>query len=231
VSARKRAIGNRSLALLLSVSVAAPAVALAERAVEAPIPDINAFEAGSADGVPKASLSQSLQVPSGGRPLTFALVKDIPPPLNAALDRSQCRTTDDLLARNPVLIFRPADGYRVMALVTCQAITPYSLAFQFDRSIDVEPSPMTFPLAAPTGGISASQRPGLMNWDPDARTLSAWRGQDFCPSREIRHTYRQGGGELNGFALARIEHRVLRCTTPEAEWQTLWQAPAWNLQQ
>jgi hypothetical protein len=46
----------------------------------------------------------------------------------------------------------------------------------------------------------------------------------------VRHTYRQSGGELNGFALARIEHRLLRCATPETDWQTLWQAPAWNLQ-
>jgi hypothetical protein len=69
-----------------------------------------------------------------------------------------------------------------------------------------------------------------MSWDPETRTLSAWRGQDHCPAREVRHTYRQSGGELNGFALARIEHRLLRCAMPEADWQTLWQAPTWNLQ-
>ena len=60
-------------------------------------------------------------------------------------------------------------------------------------------------------------------------TLSAWRGSDTFPARELRHVYRRGGGDLNGFALSRIEQRQLcqlRCTTPEADWQMLWQSPA-----
>lgn len=210
--------------------IAAPALAIAQVATD--LQELEAFESRSAaQAAPQAPVSQPIQVPSGGRPLAVVQVKDIPSQLNAAAERAQCRMTDELLARSPVLIFRPADGYRVMALVTCQAVLPYSRAFQFDRSVEAEPMPMTFPLASPGGGISASQLPGLISWDPDTRTLTAWRGQDFCPAREVRHTYRQSGGELNGFALAKIEHRVLRCATPEADWQVLWQAPAWNLQQ
>lgn len=227
--ARKRAHRTKGGVLIAWLLVAAPAAAIAQVATD--LQELEAFESRSAaQAAPQAPISQSIQVPSGGRPLTVVQVSDIPPLLNVAAERAQCRMTDELLARNPVLIFRPADGYRVMAVVTCQAIMPYSRAFQFDLSVELEPTPMTFPLASPSGGISASQLPGLMSWDPDTRTLTAWRGQDFCPAREVRHTYRQSGGELNGFALARIEHRLLRCATPETDWQTLWQAPAWNLQ-
>ena len=162
--------------------------------------------------------------------LTFATMKDIPPPLTAAVARTECKIAEYLFASHPVAIFRPADGHRVMAVVPCQAIVPFSRAFLFERTLDVEPIPMTFPVVAPTGGISASSRPGLLHWDPQNGNLSAWRGQDYCPSREIRHIYRQVGGELNGFALTRVEHRQVRCTTTEADWQTLWQSPAWNLQ-
>ena len=157
-------------------------------------------------------------------------VDRIPRQLKAAIDRSNCSLTDALVAKYPVLIFRPADGRRVMAMVPCFGITPDSRAFLFDRSVEMEPSLMTFPVVAPTGGIQRVEpaRPDeLGGADQDAH---AWRGSDVCPARELRHTYRQGGGELNGFALSKVEHRRLRCTTPEADWQTLWQSPAWNLQ-
>jgi hypothetical protein len=171
-----------------------------------------------------------IQVPSGGRALTIARIEDIPKQLGAAVERTQCQVAEHLLTNHPVLIFRPADGYRVMAVVPCHAIVPFSRAFLFEHSLENEPAPMTFPVVAPNGGISASSQPGLIAWDAQTRTLSAWRGNDYCPAREVRHTYRQVGGELNGFALTRIEHRMLRCTAPEADWQPLWQSPAWNLQ-
>jgi hypothetical protein len=155
----------------------------------------------------------------------------IPRQLRTAIERDKCNVTETLMAKYPVLIFRPADGRRVMAVVPCFQLTPDSRAFLFDRSVEHEPTPMTFPVVAPTGGISASNRPGLMTWEPQTMTLTAWRGSDTCPARELRHVYRQGGGELNGFALSRIEHRQLRCTVPEADWQLLWQSPVWNLPQ
>lgn len=172
----------------------------------------------------------AIQVPSGGQPFIITRVAAVPSQLMAAIDRANCALNDSLVAKYPVLIFRPADGRRLMAIVPCFGITPDSRAFLFDRSVDMEPSPMTFPVVAPTGGFSASNQPGLMTWEVQTRTLIAWRGSDVCPARELRHTYRQGGGELNGFALSRVEHRRLRCTTPEADWQTLWQSPVWNLQ-
>ena len=179
---------------------------------------------------PPRADKDTIQVPSGGQPFIVTQVERIPRQLRAAIDRSKCNLTEPLVAKYPVLIFRPADGRRLMATVTCFGITPDSRAFLFDQSVEMEPSLMTFPVVAPTGGFSASSQPGLMIWEAQTRTLTAWRGSDVCPARELRHTYRQGSGELNGFALSKVEHRRLRCTTPEADWLTLWQSPVWNLQ-
>jgi hypothetical protein len=209
---------------LLVALMAAPRAAIAQNGVTDR--EFETFRA-PASAVPYSS---AIQVPSGGRPLIIAAVKDIPRQLMAAAGRAKCKLTDGLLARHPVLIFRPADGYRVMALVPCQMVAFHTQAFQFELSVETEPAPMTFPVVALNGGISASQRPGLMSWDPQTTTLTATRSSEVCPALETRHSYRQGGGELNGFVLIKIEHRALRCGAPEAEWQTLWQAPSWKLQ-
>jgi len=193
------------------------------------VPQLNPGEPPTAVTAPPPTDHDVIQVPSGGRPFVVTQVDRIPRQLKSAIDRAACGPTDALVAKYPVLIFRPADGRRLMATVPCFGITPDSRAFLFDRSVEMEPSLMTFPVVAPTGGFSASSQPGLMIWEAQTRTLTAWRGSDVCPAREFRHTYRQGSGELNGFALSKVEHRRLRCTTPEADWQTLWQSPAWNL--
>jgi hypothetical protein len=214
----------RALAVLCLV---APAETRAQDASVLVKPELEVPDTPSAIGAP---VTNELQVPSGGRALAIKRIQDIPKPLEDAAKRAQCQVAEHLLTNHPVLIFRPADGYRVMALVPCHAIVPFSRAFLFEQSPENEPVPMTFPVVAPNGGISASSQPGLMTWDAQTRTLVAWRGNDSCPARELRHTYRQVGGELNGFALTRIEQRMLRCTTPESDWQALWQSPAWNLQ-
>ena len=213
--------------VLLAV-VAAAAPASAEDSLKS---EFNMEAPPSAADAPAPTDFDPIQVPSGGRPLMVARFDAIPRQLRTAIERDKCNVTETLMAKYPVLIFRPADGRRVMAVVPCFQLTPDSRAFLFDRSVEHEPTPMTFPVVAPTGGISASNRPGLMTWEPQTMTLTAWRGSDTCPARELRHVYRQGGGELNGFALSRIEHRQLRCTAPEADWQLLWQAPVWNLPQ
>lgn len=177
-----------------------------------------------------APANESIQVPSAGRAQLVTRVQAVPPVLMAAVARVSCEITDPLLAKYPVSIFRPADGRWVMALVPCSSQVPESRGFMFDRAVDAEPSPMMFPVVAPSGGFTASHLPGLLAWDAQTRTLTAWRGSETCPGRELRHSYRQGGGELNGFALSKVEHRRLRCATPESEWQMLWQAPVWKLQ-
>ena len=194
------------------------------------MPEFLPGEPPTAVTAPPAAEHDTIQVPSGGRPYVVSRIDGIPRQLKAAIDRAGCNLTDSLVAKYPVLIFRPADGRRLMAMVPCFGITPDSRAFLFEHSVEMEPSLMTFPVVAPTGGFSASSQPGLMSWEAQTRTLTAWRGSDHCPARELRHTYRQGSGELNGFALSKVEHRRLRCTTPEAGWQTLWQSPVWNLQ-
>jgi hypothetical protein len=223
VSARRRGRRTTAVAVLAVVLTAAPAVAQ-----DAAVPDFDAGDPLSSVAAPPTT--DDIQVPSGGRPLVLTRFDAIPRQLKTAIERTNCNVTDSLIAKYPVLIFRPADGRRLMAVVPCFGITPDSRAFMFDRSVELEPSPMTFPVVAPTGGFSASSQPGLMAWEAQTRTLTAWRGSENCPAREVRHTYRQGSGELNGFALSKVEHRRLRCTTPEADWQTLWQSPVWNLQ-
>jgi hypothetical protein len=225
VSARRYGRGTSAVALL--------AVLLTASAVTAQgVGEPQSFpgEPPNAATAPPPADQDTIQVPSGGRPFIVTQIDRIPRQLKAAVDRSNCSLNEALVAKVQVLIFRPADGRRLMATVPCFGITPDSRAFLFDRSVEVEPSWMTFPVVAPTGGFSASSRPGLITWEAQTRTLMAWRGSDVCPARELRHTYRQGSGELNGFALSKVEHRRLRCTTPEADWQTLWQSPAWNLQ-
>lgn len=210
--------------------LAALVTATAAFAQRAAMPDLNPGEPPTSITAPPPLADDTIQVPSGGQPFIVTQVERIPRQLRAAIDRNNCNLSEPLVAKYPVLIFRPADGRRLMATVPCFGITPGSRAFLFDRSVEMEPSLMTFPVVAPTGGFSASSQPGLMIWEAQTRTLTAWRGSDVCPARELRHTYRQGSGELNGFALSKVEHRRLRCTTPEADWQTLWQSPVWNLQ-
>jgi hypothetical protein len=198
-------------------------------AQDAGSPDLDRFPTSSILSQ-SATQTETIQVPSGGRPLVVSRMDAIPDQLKVAIDRASCAVAEGVLAKIPLLIFRPADGKRVMAVTPCRGITFDSRAFVFERSVDVEPALMTFPVVAPTGGFSASSQPGLMSWDAQSATLTAWRGSDVCPAREIRHTYRQGSGELNGFALSKVEHRQLRCGASEADWSTLWQSPAWNLQ-
>lgn len=225
MSARRHGRGTSTVALL-AVALTATAAA----AQPASLPGLNPGEPPTEITAPPPTDYDTIQVPSGGQPFVVTQVDRIPRQLRAAIDRSSCDLNEQLVAKFPVLIFRPADGRRLMAMAPCFGITPDSRAFLFDRSVEMEPTLMSFPVVAQTGGFSASSRPGLMTWEAQTRTLTAWRGSDVCPARELRHTYRQGGGELNGFALSKVEHRRLRCATPEADWQTLWQSPVWNLQ-
>lgn len=222
--ARRDGHGKQTVAALATLLWTAAAIAQ-----DGVPPSLTPDEPVAAVTAPAAAEHDPIQVPSGGRPLIVARPSAIPRQLKAAIDRANCTLTEVLTARYPVLIFRPADGRRLMAVAPCFDAVPGSRAFLFDRSVEQEPSPMAFPVAAPTGGFSASLQPGLITWEALTRTLTAWRGSDQCPAREMRHTYRQASGELNGFALSKVEHRRLRCTTPEADWQTLWQSPAWNL--
>src|SRR6185436_1600809 len=159
VSARAHRRGEAAAAARAVLLTAAPAMAQ-----DAAMPDFNAGEPLSVTA-PPAVEPDSIQVPSGGRPLIVTRFDDIPRQLKAAIGRVNCNVTAPLVAKYPVLIFRPADGRNLMAVVPCFGVTPDSRAFLFDRSVETEPSPMTFPVVAPSGGFSASSQPGLMSWE------------------------------------------------------------------
>jgi hypothetical protein len=115
-----------------------------------------------------------------------------------------------------------------MALVPCGGISLHHIAFMFDRSIRAEPSLMLFPVMAHGGGFSATEGAGVMKWDPAAKTLIATQTTDLGGSPIARHTYLHGGGQLNGFALVKVERGKQGFNGGE-DWQTLWEARAWEL--
>jgi hypothetical protein len=180
---------------------------------------------GNLQAAPKHQ-SPALHVPAGGEPLRVARSADVPRQLRSAIDRAKCQLLDSILAKTPVVIFQPSPEHRVMAVVPCNALVTYSLAFVFERATEAEPKLVMFPIVAASGGFSATDSPGLMTWDPAAKTLTAVAGSDYCTARETRHTYRHGQGDLNGFVLVKAEHRKQLCES-EAPWTLVWEAQPW----
>jgi len=78
------------------------------------------------------------------------------------------------------------------------------------------------------GRVSASETPGLLSWNPNARMLVAVQGNDECDGVVARHTYRhdgrRSGDDLNGFALAKVERAKLGCFGARENWETVWEA-------
>jgi hypothetical protein len=170
-----------------------------------------------------------IRTPPDGEPWRIERIEDIPPQLLSAIKRTYCRLDDSIFHEFPIQIFRPA-GSKPMAIVPCGAIIYYSYAFLFDRNIRDEPSLMMFPVMAFPDGFSASANPGLITWDPKAETLVAFRGHDVGCQPVWRHTYRHGRGELNGFALVKVERGRLHCGNDmDNQWQVLWEASPWNV--
>ena len=120
-----------------------------------------------------------------------------------------------------------------MAIVPCVGIVHYGRAFLFERDLRSAPRPLAFPVMAIAGQVSASETPGLMSWSPSARTLFALQGNDVCDGVIARHTYRHdgrsgspggpGGGDLNGFALTKVERGRLGCGGAGENWQVIWE--------
>lgn len=163
------------------------------------------------------------RVPPDGQTWRIERVADIPPRLLAAMQQADCRQADATLLVFPIDIFRPAPGYRPMAIVPCSGIVLYGRAFL----LDPEPRPLAFPVMAFAGRLSTTEMPGLLTWNPIGRTLVAFQGNDVCEGVVARHTYRHDGrgGDLNGFALAKVERGKLGCGAGE-NWQVIWQTDA-----
>jgi hypothetical protein len=167
-----------------------------------------------------------IRLPVDGEPLRIRRIAEFPRRLRTAIDRAQCPLLDSILAQTPAVIFQPSPTHRVMAVVHCNALIAYSLGFVFDRTTETEPRLVMFPVMAPDGGFSASDTPGRINWDAATKTLTAVIESDYCMVPEIKHTYQHGRGDLNGFALVKVEHRRQLCEG-EAPWQLVWEAQAW----
>jgi len=164
------------------------------------------------------------RIPTDGQPWRIERAADVPPALAAALKQADCRQNEAMMVTFPIELFRPK-GSQPMAIVPCSGITLYGRAFVFER--DGAPRPLTFPVMPFRGRVNASEMPGVLAWNPQAKTLIALEGNDVCEGTVTRHTYRHderhGGDDLNGFALVKVERGKLGCNGASENWQVMWE--------
>jgi hypothetical protein len=168
------------------------------------------------------------RVPPNGQSLRIDRTADLPATFVAAFRRADCRQDDTMLFTFPIELFRPGTSSRPMMIVPCNGLALYGRAFVLDPGSPNEPRALVFPMMALPGRVSASETPGLLSWNPNARTLVAVQGNDECDGVVARHAYRhddrRGGDDLNGFALAKVERAKLGCFGARENWETLWEA-------
>jgi len=173
-----------------------------------------------------AAHAQDPRIPPDGQPWRIERAADVPPALAAALKQAECRQSEAMLLTFPIELFRPA-GSRVMAIAPCSGVTLHGRAFVFDYDTLTAPRALTFPVMPFPGRVNASETPGVLTWNPFARTLIALEGNDVCEGTVTRHTYRHderhGGDDLNGFALVKVERGKLGCNGASENWQVMWE--------
>jgi len=164
------------------------------------------------------------RIPPDGQPWRIERTADVPPALAAALKQAECRQSEAMLVAFPIELFRPK-GSQPMAIAPCSGITLYGRAFVFER--DGTPRALAFPVMPFPGRVNASEMPGVLAWNPNAKTLVALQGNDVCEGTVTRHTYRhderRGGDDLNGFALVKVERGKLGCNGASENWQVMWE--------
>ncbi len=169
-----------------------------------------------------------LPVPRDGQPWRIERIADIPQPLKSAIDRTHCRLDESFLHELPIKIFRPGGAVPVIAIVACEANIFYGRAFAFERDHGIEPKPMLFPTPAAPSGFGTTDTPGVLDWDPATKTLTATHGNDVGGGDEMRHIYRYDRGQANWFTLIRIETRKnVLPGDPDAAWKPIWEAQPW----
>jgi hypothetical protein len=172
-----------------------------------------------------AAQAQDPRIPPDGQSWRIERAADVPPALAAALKQAECRQSDAMLLTFPIELFRPA-GSRVMVIAPCSGITLYGRAFVLDDTL-AAPRAMAFPVMPFPGRVNASEMPGVLAWNPFAKTLTALQGNDVCEGTVTRHTYRHdprhGGDDLNGFALVKVERGKLGCNGANENWQVIWE--------
>ena len=173
-----------------------------------------------------AAQAHDPRIPSDGQPWRIERAADVPAALASALKQTDCRQSDAMLLTFPIELFRPA-GSRMMAIAPCSGITLYGRAFMFDGDTLAAPHALAFPVMPFPGRVNASEMPGVLAWNPSAKTLVALQGNDVCEGTVTRHTYRHdprhGGDDLNGFALVKVERGKLGCNGASENWQVIWE--------
>jgi hypothetical protein len=192
----------RTLAALLLVCFAATAAAQAAQK-----------HGGSADRI----------VVPRGEVVRIADPDRIPRPLQAALAKVHCGHAD-WLSQIPITIFRPTEQAAPVALVPCGRIVARSRAFVFDRN-GQEPRPLGFVVFADPAGFAVSLTPGWLQWDAQAKTLTALQATDICPSKAMRLTYRfTDARHEEEWRLTKAERSDTACGRPEPDgWQVVWE--------
>src|SRR5262249_50382982 len=109
-------------------------------------------------------------------------------------------------------------------------ITGYGQVYVFERSRFREPKIAMLPVAARGGGISSAEWLGILRWDPAAKTIVSTMVSDICTDMLLRHTYRHGSGDMNGFALIKIERGNTCVREEDMNLTTIWEAKPWDFQ-
>lgn len=164
------------------------------------------------------------RIPPDGQPWRIERFADVPPALAAALKEADCRQSEAMMVTFPIELFRPA-GARPMAIAACSGLTLYGRAYVFER--DGTLRALAFPVMPFPGRVNASEQPGVLAWNPYAKTLTALEGNDVCEGTVTRHAYRyderHAGDDLNGFALVKVERGKLGCNGASENWQLMWE--------
>ena len=163
-------------------------------------------------------------IPAGQAMLKIDRADKIPRKLRAAMDAG-CNYRK-WLADYPLRIFRPdRNDTRMIALAPCGHSVLDGAAFLVSRWGDAQP--IGFVVVSYPQGFTSAAIPGYLEWDEDSRTLTATRGTDVCPDREVRHIYRYRPGDFP-FTLHRVEYRPKTCGLEEGPWRLFWEAPDWK---
>ncbi len=152
----------------------------------------------------------------------------VPRRLALAAEQSGCQYKDEI--KELPIQFISVEKRR-LAIVFCRlgVIGSHQM---FDLAYLHKPKLMELPFIAQKDGFGATPRPGMITWKRDAGVLEAETGTDFCPSSELRHTYRPGFTEgwvssSATFVVVRVEVREKSCGGPFNSWTTIWEAPQW----
>jgi hypothetical protein len=158
----------------------------------------------------------------------YEQLADIPETYHDAIKKVGCKLDDTLIRDAPPFVFYlPQTGSFLVA--NCRDIIGHGFVFSLDRRGNIPPEPVLFPVLGAPAGIGTSSSPGWIEWNPESKTLTATRANDFCPSAALRSTYRYGSNtgvynrEGQGWILLKAE--LGQSCNLNGPWATYWEAP------